>query len=113
MTKEQAMILAGTEFWKKLTHQQIVEFQLFEDLLCMPFNVFHEAVEKCLGRPVLTSEFARIETLKREFRRIETLKREFQRIACNEIANLPSASDTFQDGRIDAGKVGQDREPND
>ena len=26
-------------------------------LLCMPFDVFHQAVEKTLGRPVYTHEF--------------------------------------------------------
>lgn len=30
---------------------------LFQSLLCMPFNVAHEAVEKALGRPVYTHEF--------------------------------------------------------
>jgi hypothetical protein len=30
---------------------------MFEELLCMPFDVFHEAVEKTLGRPVWTHEF--------------------------------------------------------
>jgi hypothetical protein len=33
-------------------------FQLYEELLCMPFDVFHEAIEKALGRPVFTHEFA-------------------------------------------------------
>jgi len=33
-------------------------FQLFEDRLCMPFAVFHEAMEKALERPVFTHEFA-------------------------------------------------------
>lgn len=32
-------------------------FQLFEPLLCMPFDIFHEAVEKTLNRSVFTHEF--------------------------------------------------------
>lgn len=52
MTKEQVIKLAESEFWKDVTYEQIAKFQLFEDLLCMPFDVFHEAVEKTLGRPV-------------------------------------------------------------
>lgn len=57
VTKDQAIELSKSEFWKELTHRQIAEFQLTEDLLCMPFSVFHEAVEKTLGRPVYTHEF--------------------------------------------------------
>ncbi len=32
----------------------------------MPFGVFHEAVEKALGRPVFTHEFANPDALKSE-----------------------------------------------
>ena len=32
----------------------------------MPFNVFHEAVQKTLGRPVFTHEFAFVSRLKVE-----------------------------------------------
>jgi hypothetical protein len=52
MTEEQAVKLAASEFWKELTPRQIAE------LLCMPFDVFHEAIEKALGRSVWTHEFA-------------------------------------------------------
>ena len=31
---------------------------MFESKLCMPFSIFQEAVEKTLGRPVWTHEFA-------------------------------------------------------
>lgn len=57
VTKEQAIALAKSEFWKGMAHRQIAEFQLNEELLCMPFEVFHEAMEKTLGRPVFTHEF--------------------------------------------------------
>jgi hypothetical protein len=57
MTKEQAIALFESGWWKELTLRQRAEFQLIEDLLCMPFEVFHEAVEKTLGRPVYTHEF--------------------------------------------------------
>jgi hypothetical protein len=58
VTEEQAIKLAGSEFWKELTPRQIAEFQLNEPLLCMPFGVFHEAIEKALGRSVWMHEFA-------------------------------------------------------
>lgn len=57
MKKEQAIKLAESEFWKDLSFRERAEFQLLEDRLCMPFKVFHEAVEKSLGRPVFTHEF--------------------------------------------------------
>lgn len=56
--KNRAIALAETHWWEQCTSQQIVEFQLFVAELCMPFDKFQEAVEKCLGRPVWTHEFA-------------------------------------------------------
>jgi len=57
MTKENAIALAESKFWEGMTHRQIAEFQMCEEKLCMPFSVFHEAIEKTLGRPVCTHEF--------------------------------------------------------
>ena len=57
MTKEQAIALAESNFWEGMSHREIAEFQMMEEKLCMPFTVFHEAVEKTLGRPVFTHEF--------------------------------------------------------
>ena len=57
MTEDEAIRLAKSEFWKDLTLRERAVFQLFEDRLCMPFDVFHEAIEKTLGRPVFTHEF--------------------------------------------------------
>lgn len=57
MTKETAVALYESKFWLTMTHRERAEFQLFTDLLCMPFDVFHEAMEKALGRPVFTHEF--------------------------------------------------------
>ena len=57
MTKAQAIALGESKFWESMTHRQIAEFQMCEKKLCMPFSVFHEAVEKTLGRPVFTHEF--------------------------------------------------------
>lgn len=58
MTKEQAVRLGESEWWKQATPTDIVLFQLYEPRLCMPFAEFHEAVEQVLGRPVFTHEFA-------------------------------------------------------
>ncbi len=67
MTRVQAKRLHDSGFWRGLSDSDIVKFQLFEDRLCIPFDVFHEAVEKVLGRPVFTHEFAFMDLLQKEF----------------------------------------------
>ncbi len=57
MTKDQAIKLHDSEFWKEMTFRQRAMFQMFEEKLCMPVGVFHEAIEKTLHRPVFTREF--------------------------------------------------------
>jgi len=66
ITTEDAIRLANSEFWNELTLQERAKFQLFEPRLCMPFSVFHEAVEETLGRPVFTHEFAFMDRLQKE-----------------------------------------------
>lgn len=67
MTKEEATKLYESKFWENMSFREIAIFQLYEDLLCMPFEIFHEAVEKTLDRPVWTHEFGlNHEGLKRE-----------------------------------------------
>lgn len=57
LTKEQAIEFAESGTWKEMSLRQRAEFQMIQDKLCMPFSVFHEAVEKTLNRPVFTHEF--------------------------------------------------------
>jgi hypothetical protein len=57
LTKEQAVALYDSEFWIGMTLRERAEFQIHTNRLCMPFDVFHEAVEKTLSRPVFTHEF--------------------------------------------------------
>ena len=54
-------------FYYVKTAEEIVAFQLYEERLCMPFPLFHKAVEEALGRPVYTHEFAGVENLRQEF----------------------------------------------
>jgi hypothetical protein len=58
MNKEDAIQLYESKFWEPMSFQERAKFQMFEEKLCMPFDVFHEAVEKTLGRSVFTHEFA-------------------------------------------------------
>lgn len=64
--KDAAIALAKTEWWKTKTPEEIVQFQLFTQELAMDFGDFHGAVEKVLGRPVFTHEFADFASLQRE-----------------------------------------------
>jgi hypothetical protein len=58
MTDEQVKVLYESEFWKTMSLRDIATFQLLEPKLCMPFRVFHAALEATLGRPVWTHELA-------------------------------------------------------
>lgn len=66
-TEKQAKDFAESGLWKTWTPEQIVKLQLYQDRLCVPFDVFHKAIEKVLGRPVWTHEFAFVEQLRLEF----------------------------------------------
>ena len=66
MTKDEAIRLANSGWWKDKTPQEIAEFQLVEEKLCMPFSDFHKAVEAWLERPVWTHELANTDELMAE-----------------------------------------------
>jgi hypothetical protein len=74
LTKEQAMKKYYTNWWVRKSYKEIADFQLYETRLCMPFDKFHEAVEKVLNRPVFTHEFADYKALQEEYEG----KREYQ-----------------------------------
>lgn len=63
LTTSQAIKFAQSEIWQDMTDQQIVEFQLFQSRLCMPFSEFHRAISGA----VYTHEFANSDALKAEF----------------------------------------------
>lgn len=68
MTKEQAVRFSESGWWEGRTACEITALQLYEPRLCLPeFQIFHEAVEAALGRPVFTHEFAFVQRLQREF----------------------------------------------
>lgn len=57
LTKEQAIAFVDAKMYELMDDHQKVNFQLFQERLCMPFDVFHEAITKVLGRPVYIHEF--------------------------------------------------------
>lgn len=66
LTKEQAIAFSKNRCYEGMNYRQIAEFQIEQNRLCVPFDIFHEAVEKTLGRPVFTHEFAYMEELRKE-----------------------------------------------
>jgi len=56
MTKEQAMFCLDEEVYRSMSSFEIAKHQIFHDRLFVPFGVFHEAVEKTLGRIVEPQE---------------------------------------------------------
>ncbi len=66
LTKEEAIAFCDNEGWKGWTSRQIAEFQLEQDRLCIPMDVFCKAIQETLGRPVFTHEFAFRDRLKAE-----------------------------------------------
>jgi hypothetical protein len=57
LTKEEAIALFDSKAWEAWSPRDRATFQMAQDLLCMPFSVFHQAVEETLGRAVFTHEF--------------------------------------------------------
>lgn len=51
-----ALALYHSNWWIGREPRYVAAFQLTVRLLCMPFDLFHEALEAALGRPVWTHE---------------------------------------------------------
>lgn len=54
--RDKAIELANSNWWIGRDSKEIAKFQLFTEELAMPFDVFHEALEASLGRPIFTHE---------------------------------------------------------
>ena len=58
LTEQQAIAFYENKCYEGMTSQQIAEFQIEQDRLCVPFDVFHKAITEALGRPIYTHELA-------------------------------------------------------
>jgi len=67
LTIEEAEEFANSGIWKEWTDEQIVRFQLFQNILCMDINRYHKALENVLKRPVHLHEFSFHEKLIKEY----------------------------------------------
>jgi hypothetical protein len=66
LTKQEAIAFFDSKAWEGWSSRQIAEFQLEQDRLCVPMEVFQKAIREVLGRPVFTHEFAFRDRLKAE-----------------------------------------------
>jgi hypothetical protein len=55
--RERARALFAAGWWQGRTARQIARFQLFTVELCLPFAIFHRALEEALGRAIWIHEF--------------------------------------------------------
>ncbi len=58
ISENEAKRLYKTKWWLGKTDLEIAKFQFEAKRLCLPFEIFHVAAEKALGRPIWTHEFA-------------------------------------------------------
>lgn len=65
-TYEEALAYYNSGQWKNLTAQEITSMGLYQDRLCMPFDVILDAASNALNRPVYTHEFLNPQRLKDE-----------------------------------------------
>lgn len=68
MTKKEAFEKFHTKWWEQCSDDEIVQFQLFERKLCMPWSRFMHALCNVLGRDVFAHELAssNLENIKSE-----------------------------------------------
>ena len=54
--RKRAIALHNSGWWIGRSAREIAKFQLFTRELCLPFDLFRQALEECLGRAVWTHE---------------------------------------------------------
>ena len=74
LTREEAIEWALRRKWEPLTFLERAFFQIHQEKRCMPFSVFHEAVEKALGEAIFTHQFASEAFITEAQQRLETLQ---------------------------------------
>lgn len=69
LTKEQAIELGNSKWWRYVNNASIAAFQLTQETLCCPILVYKDALSRTLGRNVYTHELVEPELLIREMNR--------------------------------------------
>jgi lysozyme family protein len=58
LSKNDAIFIYKSKIWEKWSDEDIVKFQLYQDLIAIPPARFQKALEKILKRPVMLHEIA-------------------------------------------------------
>lgn len=72
LTKQEAIEFHDSKDWERWTDSQIAYFQIHQEFLAIPFGKFQESVEKAVGHPVFTHEFAKPDHLIKELDALKT-----------------------------------------
>ena len=67
LTKKEAIWFYKEGKWKHWSDVQIVDFQLYQEKLCMDWAPFHDAVTSVLNRSVWSCEFIGLQLLQVEY----------------------------------------------
>lgn len=67
LSKEQAISLYDSNWHIGKTDREIVDLQLYQQRLCMPFAVFQKALENILGTDLSTMAFTDVKNLQRMY----------------------------------------------
>ena len=67
LTSQQAIAVGNSEIWEQWSEDQIVRFQLFQDVVAIPFDRYHQALQSLLNRPVTVMEFGNSDKLQKEY----------------------------------------------
>ena len=67
LSEQEAIKFYNSKVYDQWSLKKIARFQLFQDRMCVPFGLFHKAMEDLLGRPVYTHEFANVERIRQEY----------------------------------------------
>ncbi len=68
LTRKQAIAFAQKEEWKGWTPREIAEFQLQQDRVCIPIDVYKKALSEALRRPIYTLDLLAPDGLLSELR---------------------------------------------
>ena len=66
LTRDEAIDLAGSGWWKDLPAKDVALAQLQQPRLCMDFDEFHRVVTEATGRTVFNTELVNAEHLAKE-----------------------------------------------
>ncbi|HNG14055.1 MAG TPA: hypothetical protein PL173_13300 [Saprospiraceae bacterium] len=56
LTKEEAIAFHDSRQWESMTYEELFYFQVVQDKLCIPLDLYKRAAEATLCRPIMSIE---------------------------------------------------------